>query len=163
ARELLVRQAAARAGRLRREAGQVPRLWGRGDGPRGGPDAPTGEETVSAPPPAASPGMVRFACTCGKQMQAKAEYAGRMTKCPGGGAAVEIPDPDAPARGSGKHRIQGERPSGARHERPSGARSARRDEDDYDDRDDREERAERRSRKARDDRVDEYEDRDSRD
>src|SRR5262249_20148630 len=40
------------------------------------------------------PGMVRFNCECGKQMQAKAEYAGRTTKCPACGEPVLIPGSD---------------------------------------------------------------------
>jgi hypothetical protein len=40
---------------------------------------------------AQKPAMVRFNCECGKQMQAKAEYAGRTTKCPSCGEPVLIP------------------------------------------------------------------------
>jgi hypothetical protein len=46
--------------------------------------------------PAAPAGMIRFACgACGKQMQAKAEYAGQTTRCPACQNAVVISDPDS--------------------------------------------------------------------
>src|SRR5262249_60458853 len=46
--------------------------------------------------PAPSPAMIRFACgACGKEMQARAEHAGRATTCPQCAARIEIPDPDA--------------------------------------------------------------------
>jgi hypothetical protein len=35
--------------------------------------------------------MVRFTCTCGKQLQARAEFAGRLTRCPQCGREQEIP------------------------------------------------------------------------
>src|SRR5262249_31372631 len=70
--------------------------------PGRGPARPVSGADPTPPPakrPSALKGVVRFACTCGKQMQAKAEFAGRMTKCPGCGAELEIPDPDASPSG----------------------------------------------------------------
>src|SRR5438270_176083 len=53
------------------------------------PPAPPGLPTATAPA-----GMIRFTCgACGKQMQAKAEFAGRSTRCPGCQSAVLIADP----------------------------------------------------------------------
>jgi hypothetical protein len=39
----------------------------------------------------AAPEMIHFSCDCGKQIQARAEYAGRRTKCPECGEAMVIP------------------------------------------------------------------------
>jgi hypothetical protein len=61
--------------------------------------------------------MVRFVCECGKQMQARAEYAGRLTKCPACGSQVPIPDSDE-TDGAPDHeapaRIRADRPA-AKH------------------------------------------------
>lgn len=35
---------------------------------------------------------IQFACECGKQLQAKEEHAGRLTRCPGCGREMTIPD-----------------------------------------------------------------------
>jgi hypothetical protein len=39
--------------------------------------------------------MVVFACACGKQMQAKVQYAGRSVRCPACGTAVTVPGGEA--------------------------------------------------------------------
>jgi prepilin-type processing-associated H-X9-DG protein len=36
--------------------------------------------------------MIRFACECGKQLQAREEYAGRITRCPDCGRELPIPE-----------------------------------------------------------------------
>jgi hypothetical protein len=96
-----------------------------------------------APAPQAPPaGMIRFACECGKQMQARAEYAGRTTQCPACGAEVVIPGEEAEEREGA--RIQSDRPSRRaavgrgrqddyEEELEEAPRKKRRD-DDYDDR-----------------------------
>jgi hypothetical protein len=38
---------------------------------------------------------IQFQCTCGKQLQAQEEYAGRQTRCPGCGSTLTIPGPTA--------------------------------------------------------------------
>src|SRR5262249_47996772 len=40
---------------------------------------------------AAAGGMIRFSCNCGKMMQAKAEFAGRSTRCPACQSTLTIP------------------------------------------------------------------------
>jgi hypothetical protein len=57
--------------------------------PAGGLNAVT---TPSPPRSQARAGeAIRFACDCGKQMQAKSEHAGKKTKCPDCGAVLTIP------------------------------------------------------------------------
>ncbi len=43
----------------------------------------------------ATGGMIAFACSCGKKMQAKGEHAGRTVKCPECGEGVKVPKPGA--------------------------------------------------------------------
>jgi phage FluMu protein Com len=45
-------------------------------------------------PVSSGPAMVRFECSCGKVMQAKAEFAGRSTRCPACQSTLTIPDGD---------------------------------------------------------------------
>jgi hypothetical protein len=59
--------------------------------PAAAPSAPTPPPVPPFPPAESPSGMVRFACACGKPMQARAEYGGRSTNCPACGAAVLIP------------------------------------------------------------------------
>jgi hypothetical protein len=84
---------------------------------------------AAAKPPAVPAGMVRFTCTCGKQMQARAEYAGRPTQCPGCGAEVLIPDAEEADNGAGS-RIRASKPE---PKRAGVAGRGRRDEEDYED------------------------------
>jgi hypothetical protein len=56
------------------------------------PDQRTQERSPST---VAGPSMVRFVCTCGKHLRARAEYAGQYTKCPQCAAEVLIPNADA--------------------------------------------------------------------
>ncbi len=58
--------------------------------------------------------MVRFTCECGKELQAKEEYAGRQTKCPECGRNMVIPGPgegiepaEAPRMDSPRHADRG--------------------------------------------------------
>jgi hypothetical protein len=56
--------------------------------------APTARPPARAPvvaTPTAPPGMVRFSCSCGKQMQARAEYAGKSVRCPACQTPVAVP------------------------------------------------------------------------
>jgi hypothetical protein len=61
------------------------------------PGAPaSGNGAESSPPPdsgraGTAAEMVRFTCDCGTHMQAKREYAGRHTRCPGCQAVLLIP------------------------------------------------------------------------
>jgi hypothetical protein len=61
---------------------------------------PGGDErnavTAGAPSRSASAagGIIRFTCGCGKQMQAKSEFAGKKAKCPDCGAVLAIPGAD---------------------------------------------------------------------
>ncbi len=48
--------------------------------------------------PAPADGYIRFNCACGKAMQAKAQYAGRLARCPGCGDNVFIPKDGADDR-----------------------------------------------------------------
>ncbi len=58
-----------------------------------GPAAPT-----APPAPAAAPAVVTFQCgECNQPMQAKAEFAGKKTKCPACKATVTIPGPEEEA------------------------------------------------------------------
>jgi hypothetical protein len=61
-----------------------------------------GEESDAPPavprPAAGAPEMVRFSCDCGTFMQAKREYGGRRTRCPGCGAVLRIPDHESAGR-----------------------------------------------------------------
>jgi hypothetical protein len=101
------------------------------------------------PPPARAPapsGMIRFACACGKLLQAREEYAGRMTRCPKCGEAMEIPGADAEADSEPRERIQAARPA---PKRPA----AQRDDDDEVDRS----RSRRRPAARRDDDDEDYE------
>jgi hypothetical protein len=41
---------------------------------------------------------IRFACACGKELQAQEEHAGKKTKCPACGAELRIPSPSAEVR-----------------------------------------------------------------
>jgi hypothetical protein len=60
------------------------------------PDADEEAPTPRRAAAAARADMIRFKCPdCGKQMQAKAEYAGASTECPACQAEVDIPDADA--------------------------------------------------------------------
>lgn len=60
------------------------------------PKQPLPKTTAYSPPPPSKPGVLRFECSeCGKQMQARAEHAGRTAKCPACGVAVAIPEPEA--------------------------------------------------------------------
>src|SRR6516162_6822273 len=52
-----------------------------------GPAAPR----AAATPAPAGPAMVRFACSCGKQMQARAEFAGKSVRCPACQTAIRVP------------------------------------------------------------------------
>src|SRR5579883_2809052 len=61
------------------------------------PTARPQETAWVAPTPTAPPGMVRFSCSCGKQMQAKAEYAGKSVRCPGCQSPVVVPGDEEPA------------------------------------------------------------------
>jgi len=56
----------------------------------------------AAPAPATAPAAapsaadkIRFQCDCGKQLQARAEFAGKKTRCPACGEMVPIPGGDA--------------------------------------------------------------------
>jgi DNA-directed RNA polymerase subunit RPC12/RpoP len=73
------------------------------------PEAPRPVEASTMP----LPGMVVFACGCGKQMQAKVQYAGRSVRCPACGAAVTVPGGEAEAAA-----VQAEPPPPARRRRP---------------------------------------------
>jgi hypothetical protein len=59
--------------------------------------------------------MMRFTCECGKEMQARAEYAGRMTKCPACGSQVPIPEAeeadDKEHQSTAPTRIRADRPA----------------------------------------------------
>ena len=59
------------------------------------------------PPPAAAPGTVQFDCACGKLLRVKAEYAGRLTRCPECGAQTTVPERET--NGAGKARIRPDR------------------------------------------------------
>jgi hypothetical protein len=89
---------------------------------------PDAAEEAPRPPArgsASAGGMVRFNCEeCGKAMQARAEYAGRVTKCPNCGLQQPIPGKKEEDETPMPARIQAERPA----PRP------RRDEDEEDDR-----------------------------
>src|SRR5262249_24004629 len=94
--------------------------------------APKRSPQASAKPPA----MIRFICECGRQMQAKAEFAGKKTKCTGCGTLLIIPDleDEEPAEEEAppprrRESIQSSRPS-------RGSSRAGRDDDD-DERDER--------------------------
>jgi len=50
--------------------------------------------------------MIRFTCDCGKQLQAKAAFAGKATRCPECGEKVDIPDAEEDDRREAKGRIQ---------------------------------------------------------
>src|SRR5689334_6938922 len=80
--------------------------------------------------PAVPAGMVRFACTCGKQMQARAEYAGRPTQCPGCGAEVLIPGGEEESGRDNGARIRAGKPE---PKRAGVAGRGKRDEEDYED------------------------------
>src|SRR5262249_49359016 len=43
----------------------------------------------------ARPTMLQFQCQCGKQLQAREEYAGQLTQCPSCGRQMNTPRPDA--------------------------------------------------------------------
>jgi hypothetical protein len=78
--------------------------------------APARPAGVSAP---TASGMVRFSCTCGKVMQAKAEFAGRSTRCPACQSTLTIPETGEATAG----------PTGIRADRPAGKPTADVDED----------------------------------
>lgn len=79
------------------------------------PDAAPAKAAAAAPRPArtptapanAAPELVRFSCECGKAMQAKAEYGGRLARCPACGENVLIPS----ANGSPDTRLRADRPT----------------------------------------------------
>lgn len=54
-----------------------------------GNGAPAPPRPAAAPPPPAD--AIRFACSCGKQLRVKAEFAGRMTRCPDCNTQFTIP------------------------------------------------------------------------
>ena len=64
---------------------------------------PARRPTLKTPPPddvpePASSG-IRFSCDgCGRQIKARAEYAGRATKCPGCGTSLRVPVSASPSR-----------------------------------------------------------------
>jgi hypothetical protein len=87
--------------------------------------AANGPASRPKPQPAAtSAEVIRFACACGKQMQAKAKFAGQEVDCPACGAAVMIPEAGAPRPEEGI--VKEPRPKA----RPAPALSATEDEDD---------------------------------
>jgi hypothetical protein len=71
-------------------------------GPRSAPAAPA--PAATAPVPA----RIIFHCVCGKQLQAKSEFAGRSTRCPNCGAPVQVP---AGAAADTANRVQAARPA----------------------------------------------------
>jgi hypothetical protein len=68
---------------------------------------------AAAPPSEpVAPAMIQFACECGKVMQAKAEFAGRSTRCPNCQSTILIPEPaEGAKRGGG---IRADRPAAKR-------------------------------------------------
>src|SRR5262245_10039949 len=65
--------------------------------------------------------MIRFACECGRQLQAREELAGKAVTCPGCGQRVPIPGPGA---------VRGDEPPPPR----PGAVRAERADDEFDER-----------------------------
>jgi hypothetical protein len=102
---------------------------------------PDPDAEAEAPPPKraappAPPGMVRFNCPeCDKQMQAKAEYAGRMTQCPGCKAQVEIPalEVEAEPEEEAEERVRAERPAPKRPAAVGKAKRAREEDEEPED------------------------------
>jgi hypothetical protein len=58
--------------------------------------------------------MIRFACKCGKQLQAKDAYAGKRVQCPACGRAPTVPNPATPQQT--KHQWQTDDTSAAAHQ-----------------------------------------------
>jgi hypothetical protein len=85
--------------------------------------------------------MIRFSCEeCGKAMQAKAQYAGRVTKCPNCGLQQPIPSNEEEDEAPVATRIQAERPAprrGRDEDEEDERAVARRRRDDDEDEDDR--------------------------
>jgi hypothetical protein len=67
----------------------------------------------SAPPRA---DVVRFTCECGKSMQARTEFAGRLARCPACGENVIIPGPTATKRSM---QVTPEQPTPAPRQKPA--------------------------------------------
>jgi hypothetical protein len=60
---------------------------------------PASAITASPLPAMARPAFVRFECVCGKVMQAKADFAGRNTRCPACQSTLVIPHASEPLTG----------------------------------------------------------------